>query len=153
MKEIQLTKGKVALVDDEDYEWLNQWKWCFHHAGYAVRTSIDKKKRTMILMHRLIIGTPQHMETDHINNNRLDNRKCNLRVCTASQNQANRPAPINNKCKNKGVYWYGARNKWCAHIWYDNRTHCIGRFNTIEEAINAYNKKSKEIFGVFAYID
>ena len=87
MKEIKLTQDKVALVDDEDYKWLNEFKW-YCAAGYAARNSpkINGKQSINIFMHREINNTPKGMDTDHISHNRLDNRKVNLRTCTCSEN-------------------------------------------------------------------
>ena len=89
-KSIPLTKGKFALIDDEDYDWLMQWKWVYSN-GYAFRWSKGGKKyRKGTFMHRMICNTSVGMLTDHINGNKLDNRRSNLRICTASDNQANR---------------------------------------------------------------
>lgn len=89
-KEIQLTQGKVTLVDDEDYEWLSQWKWCAKDGRngnfYAFRAS--KNKSTY--MHRLILDTPKGKVTDHINGNGLDNRRINLRICSYRENSHNK---------------------------------------------------------------
>lgn len=91
MKTISLTKGKVALVDDEDFEYLNQHKWHYNSRGYAARNVTPQNgKRTVLLMHRSILNTPPGMDTDHIDLNRLNNQKCNLRVCNTSQNMMNR---------------------------------------------------------------
>lgn len=86
MKTIKLTQNKTVKVDDSDYQWLNQYKWYFHVQGYAVR----KSKGKAILMHRLIMNTPEGMDTDHINRDKLDNRRENLRVCTHAENMRNR---------------------------------------------------------------
>src|SRR4030066_2184242 len=112
MKEIKLTRGKVAIVDDEDYEWINQWKWHCNGQGYAERHCDIPGKRTMIKMHRLILNTPNGMETDHINHNRLDNRKSNLRVRTRSQNAINTPIRSSNTSGKKGVDWKKNVGKW-----------------------------------------
>jgi hypothetical protein len=93
MKEISLTQGQVALVDDEDYDYLMQWKWHFYkgtHSHYAV-CSLPRKngKRTGFRMHRLIMNTPPDLVVDHIDHNGLNNQKSNLRNCTKCQNQAN----------------------------------------------------------------
>lgn len=92
MKEIKLTRGLKAMVDDEDFAKLNSVKWCAHSAGYAYRTGGQ-------LMHRIIMNAPDNLHIDHINGNRLDNRKCNLRLCTRSQNALNK-----NKYCGRGPY-------------------------------------------------
>jgi len=92
MKEIQLTQNKVALVDDEDFEYLNQFKWCAAKLSgifYAVRNAPRDGKRYMYFMHRVIMQTPDGMQTDHKSGETLDNRRCNLRVCSVMQNGHN----------------------------------------------------------------
>ena len=129
MKKIKLSKGKVALVDNEDYIWLNQWKWHFMAGGYAMRhlrISEDKNSK-LIYMHRQILNTPKGLESDHINRNKLDNRKENLRVATRSQNNMNRKKRINCTSKYKGVSWHKQRKKWQARtfskwLWLQRRS-------------------------------
>ena len=89
MKEIYLTQGKTAIVDDDDFDHLNQFKW-FYHNGYAVRHGCRKgaKRDTQIRMHREILNNPQGI-VDHINGNRSDNRKSNLRISDKTRNMAN----------------------------------------------------------------
>ena len=102
MKKIELTQGKFALVDDEDFEWLNQWKWYANHLGYTwyvVRSVRYDNEVKAILMHRSILNAKIGEEIDHINHNGLDNRKKNLRICTRSQNNMNRN-------KLRGTYKY-----------------------------------------------
>jgi hypothetical protein len=149
MKEIKLTQGKVTVVDDEDYEWLNQWKW--HYAGgSALRNIVKNKKWKSIWMHRLIMNTPDDLYVDHINHNRLDNRKKNLRICTTGQNNRNSLKRKNNKSGYKGVYWKKQSKKWCAEIGINNERMYLGLFVDIKDAVNAYNRKAKELHGEFA---
>ena len=152
MKEIPLTKGKVAIIDDEDFEWLNQWNWYYGCDGYAFRTDC-KNGRKSILMHRLILDTPRGMETDHINQNKLDNCRKNLRSATTSQNQANRPAPRNNTSGMKGVQWDKRANKWLAVIQFHGKLIYAGYFENINDAARAYSDKANELFGEFACAD
>ena len=150
MKEIGLTQGKVALVDDEDYEWLKQYKWCCASGKglvYATRQSRGKS----VFMHRIILNTPQGMHTDHINHDGLDNRRCNLRICTNSQNQANGNIRKDNTTGRKGTTWDKNKRKYLARIKFHGRYAHIGYFDKIEDAANAYNAKAKELFGEFAY--
>src|SRR2546423_13815911 len=96
MKIINLTKGKEALVDDELFDYLNQWKW-YCDGRYAKREQ-GRKNRVRFYMHHMIIGCPiNKMVTDHINGNKLDNRRDNLRICTESTNNRNRPVQANSK--------------------------------------------------------
>lgn len=150
MKQIPLTKGLFALVDDIDFEWLNQWKWYFDPDGYALRTiwKIDHYER--IRMHRLIMNTPKGMETDHINLNRLDNRKCNLRICTRAQNAANRLAQRNSSSGIKGVRKRKDCNTWESSIQFNRKSIHIGDFDSEKQATEAYYKKAIELYGEFA---
>lgn len=146
-KIIFLTKRKYALVDDEDYEYLSQWKW---YASKQRNTWYAKRKdgTKSIFMHRLIMGTPNNKLTDHINKDGLDNRKENLRICTNSDNQHNIPTHRNNnKTGYKGVSSY--RGKYQAQIKYKNKTYWLGMFDTPEDAHTAYVNKAKELHGDF----
>ena len=100
MKKIKLTQGKVALVDDGDFEWLSQWKWTYKNGGYAYR-SIGSKGH--IFLHRAIMKSPKNLEIDHINGNGLDNRRSNLRFATHKQNIRNQQKQKNRTSKYKGV--------------------------------------------------
>lgn len=152
MKQIELTKGQVAIVDDDDYEWLSQQKWCYSK-GYAIRMSSRKLGKQMgIHMHREILGTPDGMETDHINGDRLDNRKANLRICNHSQNEANQGKLSNNTSGRKGVCWDKNRQKWLAQIQVNYKQINLGCFTDIEDAAHTYEKAAIEYFGEFARV-
>jgi len=114
-KEIPLTQGKVAIVDDADYEWLSQWKWQYHY-GYARRTAGPRLKPKRIYMHRIVLNPRPGMESDHIIGDGLDNRRCNLRVCTRSQNNMNAKKQVGSSSRYKGVSWYKSRHRWEAYI-------------------------------------
>lgn len=116
MKEINLTQGKKAIVDDDMYEYLSQWKWCYSH-GYAIRQSsrVNGKQHT-IWMHRQIMATPKGMETDHIDRNKLNNQYHNLRICTRSQNTMNTGVHVDNTSGFKGVTWHKRKLGWQAQI-------------------------------------
>lgn len=143
MKRIKLTRGKYALVDDEDYNFLNQWKWyafkCgrktkIYYACRTIRTHKDGKiiKRN-ISMHRIIMTPPRNMVIDHKDHNGLNNQKKNLKICTQIENNRNR------KRKNKycGVYKEG--KKWVARI-----TIVIGRYSRQSDAGNAYHRYKRK---------
>lgn len=138
MKKIKLSNGKYALVDDKDYDYLNQWKWG-SNGQYACRTVKIANKTKCIYMHRVIIETPLGMHTDHLNRNKLDNRKKNLRVCTHAQNMLNRSPTSRNKSGYSGIYWYKTKNRWQVTI----GKKYLGLFKTLEEAIN--KRKQYEI--------
>ncbi len=136
-KEIQLSNGGVALVDDEDFEEMNKIRW-FHFQTngntYAITKLQDKqtKQRKTKYMHRLVLGAPSHMQVDHINHNGLDNRKSNLRLCTNKENQRNRRVQKNNKLGVSGVWRSG--NKYGVSISVDGNRKHIGLFDTLEQA-------------------
>lgn len=145
MKEIILKSGEKALVDDEDYELLNKFKWQYQ-LGYAVRN-------IKVYMHRDIIKTEEGLETDHINGNKLDNRKENLRKVTQSQNQANRKKGKNKSSIYKGVIWHKRRNHWLAQITINRKKIYLGSFNNEIDAAKAYNEAAIKYFGEFARLN
>lgn len=148
---IPLSQGLYALVDGEDYEWLNQWKWSAvkdRNTFYAIREVILKNKRTTIRMHRQIMNIESGKLTDHISHYGLDNRKANLRSVTHNQNRQN----IISRCgtsKYKGVSWSKERKKWCASIGHNHRTIKLGYYENELEAAKIYDKKARELFGEF----
>jgi hypothetical protein len=150
VKEIQLTQGKVAIVDDEDFEYLNRWTW-HYCTGYAKRIIDINGKRKRIRMHRAVLDTPDGIETDHINRNKLDNRKENLRYCTRAENMRNVCTRGNNLSGYKGVGWN--LGKWRSRITIDGKRICLGRFVNVKDAAQAYNKSAKEHYGEFAYLN
>lgn len=154
MKNIPLTQGKYAIVDDEDYEYLNQWKWHYDPStrGYGYARSDIKGK-----MHRLILKAPRGLEVDHINHNTLDNRKENLRLATSMQNQQNKTMQKNNTSGFRGVSWSQVMKRWLACIYKTEdgkqKRYDIGYFEYKIDAAKAYNKKAIELFGKFAYLN
>ncbi len=148
-RKIALSKGQFALVDDEDFDRVNQhtwWAFPYRHGNYRARGRINRKE---IYMHRFIINAPKGMCVDHINHDALDNRKFNLRLCTIQQNTFNQ-GRVNNKHGLKGIYLCSQTNKWVAQIVKDGKRRCIGYFKTKEKAHAEYVKKAKELFGEFA---
>ena len=130
MRKIKLTQGKFALVDDANYEWLNQWKWHAHkerNTWYACRSIW--KPRGLLKMHRLILGLDfgDKRQGDHINHNGLNNQQSNLRIYTPQQNH------FNNNGKGYGFYNGG----WIAHIRFNNKSIHLGRYKTKREAKQA----------------
>ena len=114
---IELTQGKVALVDDSDYEYLSQFKWYSSSHGYAMRNGkmVNRVREKRISMHREILGvTDPNIHVDHINFDILDNRKSNLRICSNSENSKHRKVTGLGTSKFKGVCWYKANSIWHA---------------------------------------
>lgn len=157
MKLIPLTQGKFAQVDDEDFDWLSQWKWYAQKGGktyYAVRCSRKCGVKEFVKMHRLILRlTDRKIKGDHEDLDGLNNQKTNLRPCTQSQNLMNRGAPRNSVSGIKGVYWCKKRNNWRAKVKKDQKSYYLGRFNCKDEAGKAYDRKAKELFGEFATLN
>ncbi|MEK6884406.1 MAG: HNH endonuclease [Nanoarchaeota archaeon] len=154
MKKIKLTQGKYALVDNEDFERLNQFKWCFN-GRYAVRSIYNPKNKKWEIwyMHWSIIGKPpQKTETDHINCNGLDNRKENLRIVTQNENRMNRGKQKNNTSGFKGVAWYKDYKKWTARIMANGVSMYLGVFDDKNKAAKAYNDASKKYHKEFSRI-
>ncbi len=157
MKHIPLTKGKEALVDDEDYDYLMQWKWYAavggKYAGRDVRSS-NSRRRNAIYLHDLVarrIGISGKI--DHINRNSLDDRRHNLRPASHAQNLANRGPQINNTSGYKGVTWDKARERWFASIKVGGHRINLGRFDDKIEAARVYNEAALKYFGEFAYLN
>lgn len=148
MKYIELAGGKVAIVDDENYETLKRHNWRVK-CGYAVRLITKNGKRVCLYMHREIMKTPQNLVVDHINSNRLDNRVENLRNCTRQQNSLNKRKPKSNTTGARGVVFCKRSGKFVAQIGFMYKHYFLGYFDNIEDAKNEYEAKSKELFGEF----
>ena len=152
MKKIKLTQGKFALVDNEDFEWLNQWKWYFRN-GYAVRGiwNNDKKNMDTIRMHRIIIRAPENSQVDHVDGNKLDNRRVNLRLCSPLQNKRNQKLYKNNKSGFKGVSLHvdNPYKRWVAQIRVEGKLLHLGYFLDKYLASQTYQKAARKYFGVF----
>lgn len=158
MKEIKISQGKIALVDDEDYDYLNQFKWYSHKADnkwYAIRSVYIKEIRDckMIYMHRELMNYPA-LKVDHIDHDGLNNQKANLRIATDSQNSANTTSRKNSSSKFIGVYYRPTkRKKWAACIRKHGKTKYIGSFDKQEDAALAYNTIAIQYFGEFASLN
>ncbi len=154
MKLIALTKGHHAIVDDEDYEMLNQHKW-HHNNGYGARYSdCTKGQRIYSYMHRVIMNAPAELEVDHKNGNKLDNRKENLRICTLQQNGHNYDKQIvGATSKYKGVCWRKNRERWVVRLSVDGKRIHVGLFTDEIEAAKAYNTKALQYYGEYAKLN
>jgi hypothetical protein len=151
MKQIKLTQNKYAIVDDEDFDLVNKYKWRFAGDGYAL-TNIylgrvnGKSKCLTFTMHSLFLDVPtKGYVIDHINRNKLDNRRKNLRVASRSLNAFNTGVWKHNKSGITGVSWDKVNNKWRAAINKNKKAINLGRFADLEKAILA-RKKAEEIY-------
>ena len=156
---IPLTQGKFTPVGWKEYKYLIQWKWYYakdRKGGYAVRSDYTSGKCKTIRMHRVILERMGHInfeEGDHINGDKLDNRRSNLRPATYSQSQHNQGGRKNSTSKYKGVSWYKRAKKWQAQIGVDRKTIYLGFFNDEKEAALAHNKAAIKYHGEFAKLN
>ena len=141
----------LVMVDDEDFEYLNKFNWQVSPHGAVAAHINGDKQRTLI--HRLIMKPQKGQEIDHIDGNRLNNQKSNLRFATSSQNKMNRGARIDCKSGFKGVSWHKQRNKWTARIMINGNYKHLGLFTNISDAINEYNKTALQVYGEFAWLN
>lgn len=153
MKEIKLTNDRgVALVDDEDYEMLSQYKWRLNDRYIITNIKINNKW-TNKSIHRLIMNEPKEMYVDHIDHNSLNNQKFNLRIVTNSQNQMNRKKFKISSSNFKGVCWYKRDKKWRAYITINKKNYYLGAFKDEVNAAIAYNNKAMELHGKYANLN
>lgn len=147
MKTIPLTKGKHAIVDDDDYEMLSKLKWQYNSSGYAIRNiNLGGGKYKSLVMHRVIFPTEPGFDVDHINGDRVDNRKENLRVATRSQNIRNMKKRDGTSSQYKGVSFNKRSGKWKSYI----NGKYLGLFDHEEDAAKVYNRHAQDQFGEFA---
>ena len=161
-REIPLTQGYVAIVDDEDYEWLAARSWHIQKSQrrkdgsmrlYAAGYELVDGRTKVPSMHRVILGAPRGLMVDHKNGNGLDNRRENLRIATGSQNNANAPKRANCSSRFKGVSWFKNLQRWNAKIKINGRLKHLGYFTDEREAARAYDAAALEHFGEFARLN
>jgi hypothetical protein len=155
-KEILLTKGKVAIVDEQDYEALSAFNWFFlenkkKRTGYAARTDKDRKT---VLMHRQILNSEKGQQTDHKDGDGLNNRRDNLRSCTHLQNQYNRDSPRKSKTsKFKGVCKVKNKKQWRVRIAANGKQINLGSTLDEELAARMYDAAAIKYHGEFAWLN
>jgi hypothetical protein len=158
MKEMPLTQGKVALVDDEDYEELNHHKWFAHrhrNTLYAARSEHIDGKKTLIRMHRVLLNAERGQEVDHKDHNGLNNQRHNIRLVSSSGNRCNHGPYKNNTSGFKGVSPNGRSGSkpFQALIAFKGKRKYLGNYATPEEAARAYDEAALEMHGVFACLN
>lgn len=157
VKKIKLTKGCEAIVDDQDYEFLMQWKWSASKSDtsfYAMRAEGPRRSQKFLYMHRVIAAAEKGQTVDHIDGNTLNNTRKNLRIVTTRQNSMNARSHRDSASKFKGVYPNGKAGKpWCAGICIKGKRSHLGVFQTEVEAAMAYDYAAKKEFGVHAKLN
>jgi AP2 domain-containing protein len=150
MKEIELTRGKLAMVDNGDYDELIQWEWTANlsKGKWYARRHLGNRK--YMSMHRQIMGNILGVDFDHKDGNGLNNQRHNLRECTHIQNMQNGLIKSNNTSGYKGVSWYKNYGKWLSRIVVNRQRVCLGYFDDIIDAAMAYDNAAKKYFGEFA---
>jgi len=157
-RKIRLTEGKFALVDPQDFYWLNNFDWFTKksfNTFYAARLDNDCAKwGKTVTMHRQIMGFPEGLVVDHRNLDGLDNRRSNLRLATHSQNRCN--ANLNKAAcssKYRGVHWAKKAKRWRAHLESQGKRIELGHFDNEIDAAKAYDKAAKKYHGEFARLN
>ncbi|MBI5954393.1 MAG: HNH endonuclease [Chloroflexi bacterium] len=155
MKQIPLTQGKFALVDDNDFDFLSQWKWYAKKDGnnfYAVRNGSKKNTpREHIRMHKVVLNASDNVVVDHIDRDGLNNTRANLRICTKSKNTRNHKLYMTNTTGFIGVSFH--KKKFVSRLTVDRKTIHLGCFSTAEEAARAYDNAALKYFGEFASLN
>ena len=145
-------KGEEFYFDLEDYEKIKDYCWYINQQGYVMAYDYNVKENgSHILMHRLIMCSPDEIEIDHINHNKHNNKKENLRIVNDSQNQMNKSKQKNNTSGVTGVRWHKKHQKWYAHIGVNRKQIHIGSFDTFEEAVAARKEAEERYFGEYSY--
>lgn len=150
--QIKLTKGKYTIVDADTYEWASKLKWYASNwktGFYATR----RKGKNNTSLHREIMQAPKGLMVDHINGDTLDNRKCNLRLCSNKENQRNQKLQLRSTSGYKGVHWHKCNDKWIVNIKVDGKLIHLGYFTDVIEGAKAYDKAALFYFGSFANIN
>jgi len=145
------SNGDEILIDTDDYEIVKDYTWWIGAKGYAVTDVRQGDRYKRILMHRLIMEPRANMEIDHINHNKIDNRRSNLRECTTKENVRYARTRSDNISGVTGVGFTKRENRWRARIFVDGKEKGLGYYKNKEDAIKARLKAEKKYFGEYAY--
>jgi hypothetical protein len=149
---IPLTRGKFAIVDAADYPTLTRYTW-FADYSRKIYYASRKENGNCIKMHRQILSAPDDLVVDHIDHDSLNNTRSNLRLATIAQNCQNRRSLSQSSSEYKGVYWNKDQEKWAAQIQRNKKNYFLGYFKNQTDAAKAYDKKAKQLFRQFAYLN
>lgn len=162
MKNISLGNGKYASVDDQDFHKVLGYNWIAKpskgkngrtYTEYAIFREYVRGKRVSVRMHRFILDAPYGVHVDHIDGNGLNNTRCNLRICTAKDNQGNRRKFSSTSSQYKGVCWNKKTSKWRAQLSSSRQRVFVGEFTSELDAAHAYDAAALKYFGEFARIN
>jgi hypothetical protein len=148
--EIPLTQGKVALIDDEDFERVNQFKWCALKTRGGKFYAERKENGQHVYLHRFLMDAPADMEVDHIDHNRLNCQKHNMRLATNAGNAKNAVKHRDNTSGFKGVSFNKGCGKYQSQIRADGVRHFLGYYDDPTEAARAYDAAARKLHGDFA---
>lgn len=154
MKVIITAEGRAVQVDDDTFEALSKHKWRISGSGYPMTTAYKfradgTRYRTTISMHQMIMVVQHGLEVDHIDKNKLNNRRENLRTCTRSQNLCNGKLQKNNTSGHKGVRWHKASKKWIVTVKKNGVVHYFGVYADLKEAVEVRTREAKRLHGEF----
>jgi hypothetical protein len=151
-RQLPLAKGRCALVDDDDFAGVNEYQWHITSRGYVAGKVIIDGAQKLVYLHRFLLNAPPGQYVDHINGDRLDNQRDNLRLVTRAQNQWNRQVQ-RNRSGYKGVSFHRRKRKFYARIQANGQRYHLGYFDTAEEAAQAYDDAARRLFGEYARLN
>jgi hypothetical protein len=151
-RQLPLAKGRCALVDDDDFARISEYQWHITSRGYVAGTVTINGTPKLVYLHRFLLNAPPGRYVDHINGDRLDNQRDNLRLVTRAQNQWNRQVQ-HNQSGYKGVSWHRRKRKFYARIQANGQRYHLGYFDTAEEAAQAYDAAARRLFGEYARLN
>lgn len=144
--------GDVLVLIDESDSWAVKYNWYINMMGHGKLRVMAYFNGKVVYLHRLLLDFPKGV-VDHINGNPLDNRRCNLRATTQTNNVRNSAPHKDRKSKYKGTCYQADRGKWAVYIRMNGKSKFLGRFTDEISAAKAYDKKAKELFGEYAWLN